>query len=76
MRKISKQSTAFIDHRRKGDSLWLKKLKKKTLVIKFKKRVLGLTEIKIQKLVSKNKKTPAGKESFSNILGESNQLCK
>ena len=28
MQKISKQSTAFINRRRKRDSLWLKKLKK------------------------------------------------
>ena len=29
MQKISEQFTTFIDHRRKGESLWLKKLKKK-----------------------------------------------
>ena len=29
MQKISKQSPALIDRRRKGESLWLKKLKKK-----------------------------------------------
>ena len=28
MHKISKQLTKFIDHRRKGESLWLEKLKK------------------------------------------------
>ena len=28
MQKISKQLTTFIDHRRKGESLWLKKLKR------------------------------------------------
>ena len=76
MQKISKQSTTFIDHRRKGDSLWLKKLKKTSLIKLEKKRVLWLTEIKIQKLVPKNQKTLAGTESFSNILGESNQLSK
>ena len=41
-----------------------------------KKRVQGLTEIKFSKLVSKNQKTTVRKESFSNILGESNQLSK
>ena len=53
MQKISKQST-FIDHRRKGESLWLKKLIKLNKYNIFnignkisKKKVLGLTEIKI-----------------------------
>ena len=30
MQKISKQLTTFTDHRRKGESLWLKKFLKKT----------------------------------------------
>ena len=29
MQKISKQLTTFTDHRRNGESLWLKKFKKK-----------------------------------------------
>ena len=56
MQKISKQLTTFIDHRQKGESLWEKKFEK-TSVIKFKKKeLLGLTEIKFRKLVSKNQK--------------------
>ena len=52
MQKISKQLSTFIDHRQKGESLWLKKFEKIS-VIKFKKkRGLGLTEIKFRKLVS------------------------
>ena len=31
MQKISKQSTAFIDHHRNRESLWLKKLKKRNI---------------------------------------------
>ena len=31
MQKISKQLTAFIEHRRKGESLWLRKFKKKNI---------------------------------------------
>ena len=34
MKKISKQLTTFIDHRQKGEILWLKKFEK-TSVIKF-----------------------------------------
>ena len=43
---------------------------------KIKKNSLGITEIKILEAVSNNQETPAGKESFSSILGESNQLNK
>ena len=46
MQKIFKQSTTFIDHSRKGESLWLKKLKSNKFFFKI-KRVLGLTEINI-----------------------------
>ena len=76
MQKISKQLTTFIDHRQKGESL--RKEIRKNIGNKFrKKRVLGLTAIKVRQLVSKNQKTPARKESFSiNMLGESNQLSK
>ena len=37
MQKISKQLTTFIDHRQKGESLWLKKFEKIS-VMKFKKK--------------------------------------
>ena len=75
MQKISKQLTTFIDHRQTGESL--RKEIQKNIGNKFlKKRVLGLTEIKFRKLVSKYQNTPAQEESFSNILGESNQLSK
>ena len=48
MQKISKQLTTFSDHRRKGESLWLKKFLKKNIGnIILKKRVWGFTEIKI-----------------------------
>ena len=67
--------TTFIDHRQKGESLWLKKFEK-NIGYKIKKSVLSLTEIKFRKLVSKSQKTPVWKESFSNVLGESNQLSK
>ena len=40
MQKISKLLTTFIDHRQKGESLWLKKFEK-TSVIKFKKKEFG-----------------------------------
>ena len=42
----------------------------------MKKSVLRLTEIKFRKFVSKNHKAQVRKESFSNILGKSNQLSK
>ena len=65
MRKISTQSTTFIDHRRKGKSLWLKKFKKKDIGNKISnKKVLELTGIKIWKLVSKNKKIHRQEERF------------
>ena len=71
MQKISKQLKTFIDHRRKGESLWLKKFKKKTPVIKFKEKwVLGLTEVKIWKLVSKNKKEHRQEKKVSVIYWE------
>ena len=38
MQKISRQLTTFIDHRRKGESLWLKKFKKKHREQNFKKK--------------------------------------
>ena len=47
MQKISKQLTTFIDYRRKGESLWLKNLRKNIGDKIEEKRVLGLTEIKI-----------------------------
>ena len=72
MQKISKHSLTIAD-REKVYGL-------KKIIGNFRtKRVLGRTEIKIQMLASKNKikkKTPAVKESFFNILKESNQLSK
>ena len=42
MQKISKQLTPFIDHRRKGESLLLKKFKKYTGNIISKKKEFGV----------------------------------
>ena len=71
MQKISKQSTTFIKHRRKGESLWSKKLKKNigNKILK-QTRVLGLTKIKIYKLVSKNKKKHQEEKRVSLIYWE------
>ena len=40
MQKLSKQLTTFINHRQKGESLWLKKFGK-TSVIEFEKKSFG-----------------------------------
>ena len=53
MQKISKQLTTFIDHRQNGESLWLKKLEKIS-VIKFGEK--RITEIKFRSLFLKIKK--------------------
>ena len=76
MQKISKQLTTFIDHRRKRDSLWLKKFKTNASVEKIsKKEFWGSLKLKFRSLFLKIKKHPQ-EESFSNILGKSNQLSK
>ena len=61
MQKISKQLTTFIDHRRKADSLWLKKLKKKRNIgnIISKKMFGGSLRLKFRSLSLKTKKTQA-----------------
>ena len=74
MQKISKQLTTFTDHRRKGESLWLKKFLKNIGDIISKQEFGGSLRLKIRSLclkIKKNTGTSAGKESFSNILGQS-----
>ena len=56
MQKISKQSTTFIGHRRKGESLWLNKFLKKSIGNKIKKEFLGSLKLKLRSLFLKIKK--------------------
>ena len=57
MQKISKQLTTFIDHRQKGESLWLKKFGK-TSVIKLKKKEFwGSPKLNLESLFLKIKKS-------------------
>ena len=56
MQKISKQLTTFTDHRQKGESLWLKKFEKIS-VIKFKKKEFwGSLKLNLESLFLKIKK--------------------
>ena len=56
MQKISKQLTAFIDHRRRGESLWLKKFLKNIGDIIKKKELEGSLRLKFRSLCLKIKK--------------------
>ena len=60
MQKISKQLTTFIDHRRKGETLWLKKLKKNIGDIISKKEFGGSLRKTFRSLcLKKTQKIPA-----------------
>ena len=59
MQKISKQLTTFIDHRRKEESLWLKKLKKSIGNIISRKEFGGSLGLKFRSLCLKIKKKQA-----------------
>ena len=64
MQKISKRLTTFIDHRRKGENLWLKKLKKNIADIIKKKEFWGSLKLKCSSLFLKIKNTGRKREFF------------
>ena len=64
MQKISKQLTTFIDHRQKGESLWLKKFKTNMGNKIKKKRGLGSLKLNLESLSQKIKKNPGMKREF------------
>ena len=70
MQKISKQLTTFIDHRRKGESLWLKKLKKNIGNKIKKKEILGSLKLKFGGLFLKKKRHRQQEKRVSLIYWE------
>ena len=56
MQNISKQSTTFIDHCRKGESLWLKKVKTTSVIKSPEKKFLTSLKLKFRSLFLKIKK--------------------
>ena len=62
MQKISKQLTTFIDHRRKGESIWLKKFKKNIGNIISKQKNGGSLTLTFRSLCLKIKKTQAPRQ--------------
>ena len=82
MQNISKQSTTFIDHCRKGESLWLKKVKKTSVIKSPEKKFLTSLKLKFRSLFLKIKKHRQEKRVYlitkkkKKKEKESNQLSK